>query len=54
MLWRCLLHVCLMSVECLTCRAVPSEGVYRVATTTHPVLLLGELGKGLGYLGLKG
>lgn len=53
MLRRCLLHVCLMPVERLAGRSVPSKGVYCV-TAAHPVLLLGELGEGLGYLGLKG
>ena len=53
MLRRCLLHVCLMPVERLTGRGVPSKGVNCV-TTAHPVLLLCELGEGLGYLGLKG
>ena len=53
MLRWCLLHVCLMPVERLTGRSVPSKGVYCV-TTAHPVLLLCELGEGLGYLGLKG
>lgn len=52
MLRWCLLHVCLMPVERLAGRSVSPEGVYCVATA-HPVLLLGELGQGLGNLGLQ-
>ena len=53
MLWGRLLHVCLMPIERLAGRSVPPERVYCVSAA-HPVLLLGELGQGLGNLGLQG
>ena len=52
MLRWCLLHVCLMPIERLAGRSVPPERVYCVSAA-HPVLLLGELGEGLGNLCLQ-